>query len=54
MLVKKITEKKSKKKSEIEDLVTAIGNGDNVRASKLLEKTIKAKVQNKIKSTLGN
>jgi len=42
------------KSSDVEKLVSAIANGDNVRASKLLEKTIKSKTQAKIAAALKN
>ncbi len=41
-----------KKPTDLEKMVTAISDGDNVRASKLLEKTIKAKAKAKIETAL--
>jgi len=42
------------KPSDIEKMVSAIANGDNVKASKLLEKTIKTKTREKISAALKN
>ena len=42
------------KPSDVERMVSAIANGDNVKASKLLEKTIKAKTRDKIQAALKN
>ena len=50
---KKIVAKR-KKSSDLEKMVSAISTGDNVRASKLLEKTIKSKTQAKIAAALKN
>lgn len=43
-----------KKPTDLEKMVSAIASGDNVKASKLLEKTIKSKAQAKISATLKN
>lgn len=43
-----------KKPTDLEKMVSAISAGDNVRASKLLEKTIKSKTQAKIAAALKN
>ena len=45
---------KKKKPTDLEKMVSAIASGDNVKASKLLEKTIKSKAQAKIAETLKN
>lgn len=45
---------KIKKISDVERMVRAISEGDNVKASKILEKTIKSKAQAKIFATLKN
>lgn len=45
---------KKKKPTDLEKMVSAIANGDNVKASKLLEKTIKSKARAKIMATLKN
>lgn len=45
---------KKKKPTDLEKMVSAIASGDNVKASKLLEKTIKSKAQAKISATLKN
>ena len=50
---KKIAAKREKA-SDLEKMVQAISAGDNVRASKLLEKTIKSKTQAKIVAALKN
>ena len=52
-ITKKIVAKR-KKSSDLEKMVSAISVGDNVRASKLLEKTIKSKTQAKIAAALKN
>lgn len=41
-----------KKPTDLEKMVSAISNGDHVKASKLLEKTIKAKAKAKISAAL--
>ena len=46
--------KKSKTPTEVEKFVVAVAEGDNVKASKYLEKTMKSKVQAKIKAALNN
>ena len=43
-----------KKPTDLEKMVSAIASGDNVKASKFLEKTIKSKAQAKISATLKN
>lgn len=43
-----------KQKTDIEKFVEAVDDGDNVTARKILEKTLKAKAFNKIKTTLEN
>ena len=51
--IKKIASKR-KKANDLEKMVSAIASGDNVKASKLLEKTIKSKTQAKIAAALKN
>ena len=43
-----------KKPTDFEKMVSAIASGDNVKASKLLEKAIKSKTQAKIVAALRN
>lgn len=43
-----------KKITDVEKMVRAISEGDNVKASKLLEKTIKMKTKDKIAAALKN
>ena len=51
---KDVKKSKNKVPEDIEKFVAAVDEGDNVKASKLLEKAMKAKVQTKIKAALNN
>lgn len=51
---KDVKKSKSQTPEDVEKFVVAVDEGDNVKASKLLEKTMKAKVQAKIKAALNN
>lgn len=54
MASKNVKKKVPTTPSEVEKFVAAVAEGDNVKASKYLEKTMKSKVQAKIKAALNN
>ena len=51
---KDVKKSKSQTPEDVEKFVVAVDEGDNVKASKLLEKTIKSKTQAKIVAALKN